>query len=130
MPKTPGVVWEIDTLRPTLAQFTVRANVAIAASSNELAKAIEEWMRENAPWDDRTGDAREGLSTDVLHEGFRQEIYLMHGVDYGIWLEVRWNGRYAIIQPALDEFGNNRAAWPFFAGVMPAAAGKGGMRKA
>jgi len=28
-------------------------------------------------------------------------IWIFHTVPYGIWLEVRWEGRYAIISPTL-----------------------------
>jgi hypothetical protein len=32
-------------------------------------------------------------------------IDLFHTVEYGIWLEIRWDGRFAIIQPTLEHFG-------------------------
>jgi hypothetical protein len=68
---------------------------------------IEQWMRQNAKWTDRTGNARRGLHAEV--EILGDDIYsivLDHAdsVSYGVWLELRWHGKYAIIQPALDTF--------------------------
>lgn len=115
-----GVNWYHDTLTPTLAKFSVTANVAIKAAAERLADEMKEWAQANAPWNDRTGDARAGLDTDVDSQGFRQTIYLYHTVEYGLWLEVRWNGRYAIIIPTLEHFDRSRV-WTHFGGVMGAA---------
>jgi hypothetical protein len=32
-------------------------------------------------------------------------ILLSHSVNYGIWLEIRWQGKYAIIIPTLQRYG-------------------------
>jgi hypothetical protein len=32
-------------------------------------------------------------------------IVIGHSVFYGVFLEARWSGRYAIIQPTLDHMG-------------------------
>lgn len=101
---TKGIKWYYDTLTPRMAMFVVTANFAISHAMDDLTKEVEEWMKENAPWEDQTGAAREGLTAKKISSGFKQEIYLYHTVDYGIWLEVRWNGKYAIIVPALEHF--------------------------
>lgn len=69
------------------------------------AKRVEAYAKANAPWEDRTGDAREGLTAtaEVEDEGF--VINLFHTVEYGIWLEIRWGGTYAIIEPTIEEMG-------------------------
>jgi len=112
-----GVNWKFDTLTPTLAAFTVTANVAVAGYAKVLAEDILQWMKTNAPWEDRTGDARNELWTDVQHQGFKVLIHLGHGVEYGIWLEVRWNGVYAIIVPALEHY-DSHVLWGFFDGMI------------
>lgn len=64
------------------------------------------WMKTTAKWRDRTGNARSGLSVDV---GWKpQESHSMtffYRVAYGIFLEVRWAGKFAIIGPAIQKFG-------------------------
>lgn len=61
------------------------------------------FAKDNAPWTDRTGNARAGLHSGVS-EGLRGdffELYLAHTVFYGIYLETRWNGKYQIIAPTI-----------------------------
>lgn len=57
----------------------------------------------NAPWTDRTSNARNGLhsgvSVDVNQEFW--ELYLAHSVFYGIYLETRFSGKYQIIAPTI-----------------------------
>lgn len=67
---------------------------------------MQEWAQENAPWQDRSGDARALLKAEVVEEvGSIGMIVLQHGVEYGIWLEVANQGKYAIIAPAIDFWG-------------------------
>lgn len=56
----------------------------------------------DAPWEDRTGDARDGLHTEVVREGDSVSIYLAHSVEYGQWLETIQNGNFAVIMPTLE----------------------------
>jgi len=62
-------------------------------------------MRNNAPWSDQTTNARNGLHTTPFHDTGSHGYHLAHGVPYGIWLEVRWDGRYGIIPQATQEGG-------------------------
>lgn len=64
---------------------------------------IEAQMRQDAIWEDRTGAARWGLTAYVENEDDVVRMYLQHTVDYGYWLEVIQNGRFAIIRPTLEE---------------------------
>lgn len=91
---------------------TEYTETVFAAGRNEavvLAAEMEAWAKENAPWMDRTGDARAGL------RGFRKEeagaigvVILTHDpeLDYPIYLEIANQGRFAIIAPAIDYWGD------------------------
>jgi hypothetical protein len=69
------------------------------------AQRIEAWMRANAPWTDRTGDARATLRAEVIDITGRAALVLLrHGVSYGIYLETINQGSFAIIAPALDRW--------------------------
>lgn len=65
-----------------------------------------EYMKENAPWTDRTGNARSGLFAITNYGDDYWELVLAHSVFYGIYLETRFSGKYAIIAPTVLEMGN------------------------
>lgn len=103
-----GIKWESDTLSPTLAtlQITIYAN--LKAKAEEAAQKVEQFMKEEHTWKNRTTDAEKGLFARVANSGPNGfTIILGHGstVDYGIWLEVRWGGKYAIIEPTMGLMG-------------------------
>jgi hypothetical protein len=104
--KSPGGAVRIfDEIGPRLAIGPSVAESAIIGVLELYRDEVEQWMRENAPWEDRTGTAREGLEASIEHRGLEFALAVYHTVDYGIWLEVRWNGKYAIIQPTLEHWG-------------------------
>lgn len=100
-----GVHWYYDTLTPGLATFAVKANSAIDQVVEQYADQVQEYAQQHAPWDDRTGDARSGLTAEAGRSGFKHTITLYHTADYGLYLEVRWSGRYAIIIPTIEVMG-------------------------
>lgn len=78
---------------------------AISATTSYYEPKIENHAKLNAPWRDRTTNARNGLKADSGKDGQTHWIVLAHQVPYGIFLEVRWSGKFAIILPTLDKFG-------------------------
>ena len=77
----------------------------VAAWAARSAAHLEAQAKTDAPWTDRTGAARNGLhgSSDASGDGV--EIALAHGVDYGVWLELAHQGRFAIILRTLQAEG-------------------------
>lgn len=66
---------------------------------------IESWMKSNAPWTDRTGNARQTLYAEVTDLANRfVELEIGQMMSYGIFLELANAGRYAILGPAIDYF--------------------------
>jgi len=100
--------FELD-MTPLLRNLVVldeRTDLGIAGVVEYWDSRIEEHMKIAAPWTDRTGNARSGLFAKAGHEpGQRHWIELGHRVPYGIWLEIRWAGRYAIVFPTLLVYG-------------------------
>lgn len=62
---------------------------------------VQNYARANAPWTDRTGNARQGLAAKYSASGGIHVITVSHGVPYGVWLETKYAGRYAIIEPTV-----------------------------
>lgn len=77
----------------------------IYAVMRDYAKEMEDYMQENAPWEDQTGAARAGLHAVVDEHPVHPTIYLYHTESYGKWLEIRWSGLYAIIMPTIEDMG-------------------------
>lgn len=75
--------------------------MAVAAAA--FAPRIEAHMKGNAPWNDQTGNARAGLFARPEFGAGEAKIVFGHSVFYGIFLETRWSGRYAIVLPTLEE---------------------------
>lgn len=96
---------DMGEIRHNLTRFDSRANDAIAKVFQYQQTAAENYMRTNAPWTDRTTNARNALyaraESDAVgdHSG-THSLLLAHGVSYGIFLETMQSGRYGIIVPA------------------------------
>jgi hypothetical protein len=100
------VRWYYDSLTPRAAAFVLLADQAVQEILEAAAEAVQQYAQENAPWEDQSGAAREGLTAEYQDLGlFEHAIILYHTVEYGIWLEVRWNGKYAIIIPTIERMG-------------------------
>jgi hypothetical protein len=103
-----GFQWTVppDVVLPQMAEnYTQAIFQSGRRIAHEQAAAMQQYARDNAPWQDRTGDARQGLTATVEETGPIGTITLSHGVPYGIWLEVAHGGKNSIIAPTIDIFG-------------------------
>lgn len=98
---TSGMRWE-GNLTARLNQFGPKAKRAMVASAGYVAPQAESYMKQNAKWTDRTGNARQGLGAQVVAERNKVAVVLYHTVPYGVYLELRWGGKYAIIEPTMQ----------------------------
>lgn len=67
---------------------------------------IETHMKQKAPWNDRTTNARNGLFAKASRAGDKFRIVLGHSVDYGIYLErgTRYMKARPIIGPTIQKY--------------------------
>jgi hypothetical protein len=61
----------------------------------------EPWERSHHPWTNRSGDAERELHTFVEPTARGFALVNAHGVSYGKYLELKADGRYAVLAPAL-----------------------------
>lgn len=97
-----GVRVDISDLVDGLDEFDENALKAIQITLDYWATKAMSQMKSGATWTDRTSNARNGLMARRFDEADGASLVLWHSVPYGIWLEVRWSGRYAIIGPTLN----------------------------
>lgn len=98
--RAPTEVWPDGAER-----YARRIRAAVFRLMQRYAPEMEAWMKANAPWTDRTGNARQSLEAEAQELGNQAlRVLMQHGVEYGIFLELAHGGNWAIIGPALDEF--------------------------
>ena len=92
---------DADKLVDGLSDLSGMARMRTRVYANTVAKDLEGYIRENRPWTDRTGQARQRMTGYVKEtlKGFR--IVIAHGVDYGVWLELAHEKRFAILEPTI-----------------------------
>lgn len=78
-----------------LYRFANFTRGACKKACKEFAEEIVPIMQANAPWNDRTGNARDKLGAEYFEENTGDDdlevgVRLYHGVSYGIFLE--YNG--------------------------------------
>ena len=85
-----------------VSEIPDKSKAAILAILEQEAENLEQYMKQNRPWTDRTGNARAGLSAKAYNSGSSyMEIVLSHSVYYGVYLEYSMEKRYAIIYPTI-----------------------------
>lgn len=100
-----GFRFDISDMVAGLANLESATDKAIRVYAEQGALQLQNFARENRKWTDRTGQARQRLHGYVgdIPEGYR--ITLAHGVDYGLWLELAHEKRFAIIPQAIEYVG-------------------------
>lgn len=83
-----------------------KIQAALKAYAESSAIKLEASAKENARWQDRTGDARRRLKADALPVTEGYKLRLAHGVEYGIWLELANERRFAIIEETIQQVGS------------------------
>lgn len=97
------IEWDMGSLRVRTEAIPKAIDTAIGAVFNKKATDVQDYARRNAPWTDRTSNARNGLFAKSGRTTTGHEIVLYHTVPYGIWLEVRFAGKNAIIMPTIQQ---------------------------
>lgn len=68
------------------------------------APQIEADMKRNAKWTDRTSNARQTLQVVVIQEGNKIILIAKQHMFYGKYLELKSQGKYAIVMPTLRRY--------------------------
>lgn len=86
------------------ARMEITLPTSADRSFRGLAAELQSYMQANAPWNDRTGNARANLQAKYTGGGTLYRVELSHGVPYGKYLEFGTKNMAArpIIRPTLD----------------------------
>lgn len=101
----PAIDLDMTELLDGVKKFDGRLDKGVAGVMEYWDSRMEAHMKTKAKWTDRTGNARNGLRAKAFHNPRKSHgVDLWHSVPYGLWLEVRWAGRYAIVIPTIKEY--------------------------
>jgi hypothetical protein len=87
-------------------QYPNRFRAVARRVLEDQAAIIEQRMKDEHVWENRSGDAERELRCRLFDDGKVLRLRASHGVPYGIHLETAHQGRYAILQPTV------RSQWP------------------
>lgn len=104
-----GFNWQgVSLLDGYMKKFAEDAQAYRRQVAEEIAPVVEAYMKQNAPWKDRTGQTRAGLKAVVSHRDNQGQSDLLIGYTTfnGVFLENKtYNGKsYAILRPTLAYF--------------------------
>ena len=103
-----GIRWTTppSELATAVERYGDRVLTAVAAVAQYVATQMQNQAKADAPWTDRTGNARTGIfgTSEADFAAHVVTIYLSHGatIDYGIWLELANSGSYAVIMRTME----------------------------
>lgn len=103
MSNNVNITWDTSDLFAGMARYEQRVKDTIRQVAQFWQVKFEKYAKENARWKDQTANARQSLHAwveELAHDTVA--LWLSHGVDYGIYLETRYAGRYAIIWDTIE----------------------------
>jgi len=86
-----------------LNKWAMEKRVGIEGLGRVGATNMTNYARKNKRWQDRTGNARAGLhGSSFWQNPFMLIIFIAHAMEYGIFLELAHDGKYAILEEAAN----------------------------
>ncbi len=80
-----------------------KVRAAIGAYADTAAKTMEGEAKKNAPWEDRTSNARNSIQGDFGWKGNKAVITLSGNMEYSVYLELANGKKYAILSPTIQK---------------------------
>lgn len=79
-----------------------KVRVAIGLLADTAAKKMEDEAKANAPWTDRTSNARNSIRGEFGWKGKKAVITLSGNMEYSVYLELAKEKRFAILVPTIQ----------------------------
>jgi len=103
-----GIRWSTppSELATAVERYGDRVLQAVAAVAQRVATEMQNQAQADAPWTDRTGNARTGIfgTSEADFAAHVVTIYLSHGatISYGVWLELAASGKWGVIMRTME----------------------------
>lgn len=96
---------DAGNLLSSLETVQYKSQLAIKMYATEGAKKFQNYAKTHKRWINRTGHAQQRLTGYVETKGDKTNVCIAHGVDYGIYLELDHERRYAILEETVQQCG-------------------------
>lgn len=100
-----GFRLDTNSLARGLDRMQNKSDAVIRAFAETGGLKMQSYAQQNAKWTDRSGAARQRLKSGVERRESGYWIRLSYGVDYGIWLELAHEKKYAILPDTIRAVG-------------------------
>ncbi len=101
-----GVILKIefnaDEFFDKMSQNTEKLNESLQTVADFAAADFKNYAKANAPWVDRSGMLRRSIDSATSFEKGILEIALYDQEDYGVYLELGFEKKYAILLPTVE----------------------------
>lgn len=93
----------VRTVIDGLTEVETRLKEALRILTDTAGKKMREWAQTNATWENRTGNARQGIGEKTYWEDDTTlTLAIFHQMEYGVWLELAHERKYAILEQAIE----------------------------
>lgn len=76
----------------------------LLALGKQTAAQMQAYAQQNAPWQDQSGEARQGLRGEAIEDDGKLKVRIAHTMEYGVYLELSRKGRRPILEPTAQKF--------------------------
>lgn len=94
-------------LEKGLESLSNKSDIKIKNYLSTTERKLDNYAKKNASWKNRSGRARLGLHSYTEKTPFGYRLIIAHGVDYGIWLELAHEKKYAILNETIQQNTND-----------------------
>lgn len=99
--------WDTRSVLNRINSMKQKTRTSLQIIADTAVKSMERYAKNNARWTDRTGNARQRLQGSTRWEEQALIAAISHNVDYGMWLELCNEKKYAILEEALNSQAQN-----------------------
>ena len=92
-----GTLSGLNDIFKNLDRLVENVTNNVADEMDRFGALMENAAKRDAPWTDRTGDARRSIEAATLKDVDKIATFLSIGVEYGKYLELSNAGKYAIV---------------------------------
>lgn len=98
-----GFKLDAESLLEGLERLTTNTKDKLDKYAEKSGLKMEAYAKENAPWENQTGQARRTLKGGKQWEGDKVNIYISGNMEYSPYLEYKNDGKYAILEPTVNK---------------------------